>query len=389
MFHRVQKIVSCLMVILLLAISAVTVSADLLSDKTQELNQLRQKIEEQQKLLDAARKRSATLQNQLDILQKQIEVAELQLQAIGTQIEKTNAEISRINGELVDAEVQIYDKKRVLREAIKESYMRRQTGVLEVVLGSSNLSELISQLEYITTIEGRITSSLSTLQELNATLKESKGKLETADKELKELQAAKQLEQNSLGVQIGAKDALLGDAKLTEVEYQKRLAEAVIEQQRLQREIARLAAGSRRDALNQGNYSLLWPVPSRQISAGFHDADYLARFKMVHNAIDIPTPQGTPVRAPADAFVAKVYDSGGIGYSYLVLDHGNGMVTVYGHMSSMNVGVEQFVPVGSVVGLSGGTPGTQGAGWLTTGPHLHFEVWLDGQARNPLGYLVG
>lgn len=389
MLPKAQKIISYLLAIVLLATVTVPAFADLLSDKTQELNQLRQKIEEQQKLLDSARKRSATLQNQLDILQKQIEVAGLQLQAIGTQIEKTNAEISRTNNELVDAEVQIYEKKRVLREAIKESYMRRQTGILEVVLGSSDLSELISQLEYITTIESRITGSLTVLQELNVILKESKGKLEIADKELKELQASKQLEQHSLGVQVGAKDALLHDATLTEAEYQKRLAEAVIEQQRLQQEIARLAAGSRRDALNQGNYSLLWPVPSRQISAGFRDADYLTRFKMVHNAIDIPTPQGTPVRTPADAFVAKVYDSGGTGYSYLVLDHGNGMVTVYGHMSSMNVGVGQFVPVGSVVGLSGGTPGTRGAGWLTTGPHLHFEVWLDGQARNPLNYLVG
>lgn len=384
-----KKIITWILIVALMLVTCVGAHADLLSEKTQELNQLRQQIEEQQKLLDAARKRSATLQNQIDILEKQIQVAELQLQALTTEIEKTSAEISRINGELVDAEVQIYEKKQVLREAIKESYLRRRTGLLEVVLGSTDLSELISQLEYITTVEGRITSSLTVLQELNVTLKETKGRLEAADKELKELQAAKRLEQNSLVVQAGAKDALLTDAQLTEAEYQKRLAEAVIEQQGLQREIAALASGARRDALNQGNFSLLWPVPSRLISAGFHDPDYAKRFGMVHNAIDIPTPQGTPVRAPSDAFVAKVHDSGGTGYSYLVLDHGNGMVTVYGHMSSMNVGVGQFVPVGSVVGLSGGTPGTRGAGWLTTGPHLHFEVWLEGQARNPLNYLVG
>ncbi len=384
-----KRIAALILGVTLVFMSVAPVFADLLSDKTQELNQLRQQIEQQQKLLDAARKRSATLQNQMDILQKQIQMAELQLQAVTTQIEKTNAEISRINGELVDAEVQIYEKKQVLREAIKESYMRRQTGILEVVLGSSDLSELISQLEYVTTIESRITGSLVVLKELNTTLKESKGKLETADKELKELQATKRLEQGSLQVQVGAKDSLLQDAKLNETEYQKRLADAVVEQQRLQQEIARLAAGSRRDALNQGNYSLLWPVPSRMITAGFHDSDYASRFKMQHNAIDIATPQGTPVRAPADAFVTKAYDSGGTGYSYIVLDQGNGMVTVYGHVSSINVGVGQFVPVGSVIGLSGGTPGTRGAGWLTTGPHLHFEVWLDGAARNPMNYLVG
>lgn len=384
-----KRIVALVLVLILVTGNVAPAFADLLSDKTQELNQLRQQIEEQQKLLDAARKRSATLKNQMDILAKQIEVAQLQLEAISAQIDQTKAEMSGINGELVDAEVQVYEKKQVLKEAIKESYVRRQTGLLEVVLGSSDLSELISQLEYITTIENRITSNLAALQELNATLKESKGKLETADKELKELQSSKQLEQNSLQVQVSAKDAMLQDSQLTEAEYQKRLNDAVIEQQQLERQIAQLAANSQRNTLNQGNYSLLWPIPSRTLTATFHDPDYYARFKLVHNAIDIATPQGTPIRAPADAFVSQVHFDGTTNYAYIVLDHGNGMVTVYGHVSAVSVGVGQFVPVGSVIGLTGATPGTVGAGWLTTGPHLHFEVWFNGQARNPLEYLAG
>ena len=362
--------------------------ADLLSDKTQALNNLRKEVEKQQQLLEKARNRSASLKNQIEILEQQIKVAELQVQALTLQIDKTTLDMNRINGELVDAEVQIYEKKSVLREAIKESYMRRRTGLLEVILGSANLSDFVSQLEYITAIESRITNSLAVLKELNVSLKAKKGELETADKELKELLSAKQLEQNSLSVQSDAKERLLHDAQLTEAEYQRRLTEAAAEQTRIEGEIAQLARSARRGVLNQGKYSLEWPIPSRYITAGFRDSDYQARFKFVHNAIDIATPQGTPVRAPADAFVAKVKFDGSASYSYIVLDHGNGMVTVYAHISGVSVSVGQFVPIGSVIGSTGGTPGTTGAGWLTTGPHLHLEVWLDGQARNPLAYLV-
>ena len=380
---------------LILAMSVITAtvltlpaSADLLADKNEELINIRRQIDQQQALLNSARQRTASLQNQIDMLDKQITVAELQLQALDIQINQTNAGISQTNRELVEGEISIFEKKQILRQAIKESYMRRQTSIFEVLLNSSDLSEVISQLEYMSAVEARITNSLVALKELHETLKIKKGELEEADRELRQLIAAKELEQGSLQIQIDSKAALLSDAQLSEAEYQRRLAASVAEQQKLQNEIAQLARNSRRGELNVGDYTLFWPVPSRQISAGFHDPSYTARFGMVHNAIDIPTPQGTPIKAPASAFVSKVKFDGTTAYSYIVLDHGNGMVTVYGHVSSVQVTPGQFVPSGGVIGLTGGAPGSIGAGWLTTGPHLHFEVWLNGQARNPLSYLT-
>lgn len=386
---RIRRVTKLVLAFILALGVMLPASADLLSEKTQELQKLRDQIEEQQKQLDSVRKRKATLQNQLDILDGQIKLSELQLQALSGQIDTVNLNMSQTNGELVTAEIQIFEKKKVLREAIKEAYLRSRSGLLEVLIGSSNLSDFISQIEYISTIESRITGSINVLQALNEKLKGKKEELEAADKQLKELQASKQLEQNSLDAQSNAKESILHDTKLTEAEYQKKLEAAVIEQQRMENEIARLAASARRGVLNEGQYSLLWPVPSRLITAGFHDSDYYARFKMQHNAIDIGTPQGTPIKAPADAYVLKVKFDGSSAYSYIMLDHGNGMVTVYGHVSGVSVSTGQFVPVGSVIGSTGGTPGSTGAGWLTTGPHLHFEVWLNGAARNPLAYLVG
>ncbi len=296
--------------------------------------------------------------------------------------------MSRLNGDLVDAEVQIFDNKKVLREAVKDIYMQQRVGILEVVVGSSNLSDFMSQIEYITAVQGRITNSISVLKKLNDGLKVKKNELEKASAELEELQASNKLEQKSLTVQEESKQGLLHDATLTEAEYQNKLADSVKQAQAIQAEIARLAASAPKNTIKRSGLSLLWPIPARRVSAGFRDSDYVRIFKVPHNAIDIPTPQGTPIRAQGDGYVLKVVDNG-MGYSYIMVNYGGGEVAVYGHVSSILVTQGQFVPQGTVIGATGATPGTRGAGWMTTGPHLHLEVWLNGVAVNPLEYLVG
>lgn len=133
--------------------------------------------------------------------------------------------------------------------------------------------------------------------------------------------------------------------------------------------------------------ALAWPIfPKRGISAGFREPGYYKRFKMQHNAIDIPAPQGTPLTAAASGYVYKAKDNG-LGYSYIIILHKNNLRTVYGHISRINVKEGQLVQEGELIGLSGGMPGTKGAGKMTTGPHLHFEVLENGVYKNPLDFL--
>lgn len=133
--------------------------------------------------------------------------------------------------------------------------------------------------------------------------------------------------------------------------------------------------------------SFAWPVPpTLGISAGFHDSAYQARFGIAHEGIDIPVLQGTTIVAPADAVVSRVNDRG-LGFNSLILSHAGGYATLYGHVSSFLVAEGQTVRAGDPIALSGGTPGTPGAGLLTTGAHLHFELLKDGEHVDPRSVL--
>ena len=137
---------------------------------------------------------------------------------------------------------------------------------------------------------------------------------------------------------------------------------------------------------NLDHLALLWPVePLQGISAYWHDKAYQQRFKMQHNAVDIPVPQGTIVLAAAGGTITDVIDHG-LGFNYITIEHPGGYSTLYGHLTKFAVTKGQTVIAGDAIGYSGGRPGTPGAGF-STGPHLHFGVFMNGASVDPLQFL--
>lgn len=133
--------------------------------------------------------------------------------------------------------------------------------------------------------------------------------------------------------------------------------------------------------------TFIWPMePDLGISAHFDDEGYERRFGMPHQAIDIPATQGSPVMAAADGIVVKAVDNG-LGFNSVVIRHAGGFATLYGHVSEFFVREGDRVYAGDIIALSGGTPGTKGAGHMTTGAHLHLQFLKDGIAVDPLTYL--
>ncbi len=124
----------------------------------------------------------------------------------------------------------------------------------------------------------------------------------------------------------------------------------------------------------------VWPVRG-YLSAGFGNRlDPFTNQPDFHPGLDISTPRGTKIVAPADGVVVFLGKKGGFG-NHMVIDHGYGVVTRYGHLDGFNVTAGQRVRRGDVVGFVGNTG-------RSTAPHLHYEVWVNNQARNPIHYIL-
>jgi murein DD-endopeptidase MepM/ murein hydrolase activator NlpD len=165
---------------------------------------------------------------------------------------------------------------------------------------------------------------------------------------------------------------------------QKEAAQEIVN---FEREVRKRIEELNADKIEVNSDELIWPVPSHYITAYFHDPTYPFRYIFEHPAIDIRAGQGSTLRATSSGYVAKVKFNGSRSYAYIMIIHGDGYSSVYGHVSQVNVKDDDFVFQGQVIGKTGGMPGTAGSVYFTTGPHLHFEIRKEGIPVNPIDYL--
>ena len=124
----------------------------------------------------------------------------------------------------------------------------------------------------------------------------------------------------------------------------------------------------------------VWPVRG-YFSSGFGNrVDPFTGGKDFHPGIDVSAPRGTKAVAPADGVVLAVGPRGAYGLA-IIIDHGRGVITRYGHLEGFNVRAGQHVRRGDVIGFVGSTG-------RSNAPHLHYEVWLDDKAQNPIHYIL-
>lgn len=141
--------------------------------------------------------------------------------------------------------------------------------------------------------------------------------------------------------------------------------------------------------INTGSVNIMeWPIKdAKRISTYFRDSGYFHSYGSQHDAIDIVASQGSDIHAAYDGYVLYMLPPVEWGYSYLALKHPGGYTTVYGHLSEILIKPYQFVRKWDIIARSGGAPGTPGAGPMTSGAHLHFEVFQNKKAFDPLRVL--
>jgi len=265
---------------------------------------------------------------------------------------------------------------------------------LEILLVNDSLADFLSQIKYLEDINESVKSSLDDLESYKRQLEKEKANLEKKNLELNKLVADLEDKQSKLSYEKGSKAVLIKQVGESEKEFQKLLVAAKKEQEAAAADISNIEKIIRAKLAKKEGYSLelnenglIWPVTKNTITAYFHDPDYPFRSIFEHPAVDIRAAQGATIKAAASGYVARVKFDGSSKYAYIMIIHGDGLATVYGHVSRVFVHEDEYVTQGQNIGLSGGMPGSPGSGGLTTGPHLHFEVRLNGIPVDPLGYL--
>lgn len=370
------------------------IKADL-EQRQKRIDELNQEQQVYEKSLAQKRQGVVTLKNQLGILDDNIQKLTLNLNSTKLQSEQTNLEIS-------DLELRINMKSQeIARQQLRMNYLiktlnhndARRLQIFMILLKGS-LADFFQEINQLQAVEQSLTVELKRLRQLKIQMEQQQNSLENKHQHLVELQEKLNQDQDRLDTEKSSKQTLLVATKGQEERFQKILQENKAEQAQINAEIQNLAllikkklaaAGGLNNISDKG---FIWPVNSHRVSAYFHDPDYPFRNVFEHPAIDIgKVPQGTPIRAAASGYVGKVKNGGLSGYSYILLVHKDGLATVYGHLSKLYAQEDTYVAQGEIIGLSGGLPGTPGAGNLTTGPHLHLEFRQDGIPVNPLIYL--
>ncbi len=376
-----------------------------IDQKRQQIDELKRQTAIYERNLEQKQDERASLQAQVRDLGESIDQTETQLTLTQTEIEELQLEIQKVQREIAAREEEIADHREELAGLLRRLYEADQVSQLELVVQEQTFSGFFSRVQTLHSLGSSLQETLNRVLAVKERLDRAKADLQVKRQELDGKRQELESSQTVLEQQQDTKLGFLEAAQSSEQQYQELLTELKRQSASVDSEIEtliqqvndRLAArGEDITQLKPGKLS--WPVdPSRGISAYFRDPTYPFRKIFEHSAVDIRAAHGTTVTAAADGVVAIarkldwVRNSQGKilwpAYNFVTIVHGGDIATVYGHLSEVAVTEGQTVKRGQVIGKTGGTPGTAGAGRLTTGPHIHFEVRVNGIPVDPLGYM--
>lgn len=365
-----------------------------IQDKKLEIKRIQQKQEKYSNAIKQNQQDKLSLNNQLAILDNRVAKSELDLELAQTETERVQLEIKKTDQEIQDKTDMIEAEKVKISNVLRLANKKGNASTLEIILLNDSLSAFMNQVKYLEDINASIKDSLDHLKEFKYQLNKDKSELENQNQDLAKLKENLASRKDALEAKKESKMMVVAQLSSSESEYQRLLGQLKREKQETATEIVNMEKVARAKLsslegkkLEFNDNGLIWPVPKNTITTYFHDPDYPFRYLFEHPGVDIRAAQGTTLKAAASGYVARAKTGGATGYGYIMIIHGNGLSTVYGHASKIYVKEDEYVVQGQTIGKSGGLPGTPGAGKLTTGPHLHFEVRLNGIPVDPLGYL--
>ncbi len=368
-----------------LAFSFVAVHpAPVRADALQDLKDLQKQQDELNSQLEALKKRKTTTKAQYnkvqaDIAAKQSQLNKLtkQLSALRSQLQQTLNDVDQATKDLQDAEARLDARTNLLETRLRTVYEEGSVSYMEVLLAATDFSDFVSRFELLEQIVGGDVELVQQVKQERANVAQKKQALE-------EKQATIASLVDKTTNQAASVSELAAALKQTKGQLATNLAQLSDQEDNLLEQSNKLtgqisAIQAKLGIKRVGKLAMVWPVIAR-ITSPFGSRYHPILHKyLMHTGIDLGASYGTPIKAAESGTIILAGWVSGYGNT-IVIDHGDGVSTLYGHQSKLAVHVGDKVAKGQTIGYVGSTGNS-------TGPHLHFEVRVNGVVKNPLTYL--
>ena len=362
-------------------------------DLTNQLSNIQQQMTNEANKKSEAEKTIGTVYEQLHAIQRDLDTATAELKQVQADRIQLDKDITKTEAELKAAQARLQSREKVFYKRVRDIYINGRLSYLDVVIGSKDFSDFANRMEMLKRILQSDMDLINSIKTEREEIASKKTKLEEDRAKVLELEKVAQEKQNLINQKKAERQAVLeramNDRDTAERAYNELMASsasitAMLQQRAAERAAAAAAAASQ----GGGGGGATWVQGSGQLAAPVVapiTSDFGWRIhpiygtRRLHAGTDFGVDEGTPVHAADGGVVVEAGWVSGYGYT-VIIDHGNGMSTLYAHNSEVAVSPGQTVSKGQVVSYSGNTGGS-------TGPHLHFEVRINGEPTDPMGYL--
>lgn len=366
-------IVLCLLIIIVANFSQGT---DEIGIRERELKELENELNQIDSKIDQNLSNQYNIVSQINNLEDSIRSIDSKITNLSNEITQIETSIKNAEEELVGLENELNMKKDILSKRLRVMYKAGDVGYIEVLLGSKDFNDLLNRIEVVKKIVKHDKDLIRTIEDNMLAINKVKKDLE----ENKTLMVTKvnELDVNKNYLEAKQSDLRVEKNKLKQNEKALKALEDKLEEDA--NRVTEIIKNLKTKAQYVGG-QMTWPAPtSYQVTSPFGFRIHpIHHTKKLHTGVDIAASWGEPIVAAQSGTVIYSNWLGGYGKA-IMIDHGGGYITLYGHLSAWQVSVGQRVTKGDVIGKCGTTG-------VSTGPHLHFEVREDGEYVNPMQYL--
>lgn len=350
----------------------------------QKKNSLEKQAKSAKDALQDVRQQKKSNEEMLFTLEKQISKLEAELHTLQTQIHTTSAEAEQAKKEYGAAAARVEKRDALLKSRVRAMYEANDITYLDVLLNAEDFGDLIERYSFLKLIGEQDAQILADNKRDRNIIKQKKEEIEQKLKNLTQMQATKKELSTSMQTQKEEREQVIAELEKKEVHLEDTAESHMQEAAHLSEELRKkmeqsLPAGT----VGQGSGELTWPVPSvHAMTSPFGMRIHpITGKRKLHNGLDVGAPQGTPIVAAGSGQVVFAGKMNGYGNT-VIIAHGDGKSTQYAHIrdGGIKVSAGQAVTAGQHIAEVGSTGNS-------TGPHLHFIVYEQGQAVNPISYV--